>query len=73
MTVELFYLTLVTALTGLMWIPYVLDRLMVRGLIDAVGYPENPKPHNACSAHTPMRWKTSWCSRPWCSSPMPPA
>ena len=44
MKTELFYLALVTALTGLLWIPYILDRLMVRGLLDAVGYPENPKP-----------------------------
>ena len=41
------YLTLVTALTGLMWVPYILDRVAVRGLIDAVGYPENPKPQSA--------------------------
>ena len=37
MNTELFYLGLVTALTGLLWIPYILDRLMVRGLMDAVG------------------------------------
>lgn len=43
---ELFYLALVTALTGLLWVPYILDRLFVRGLIDAVGYPENPKPQS---------------------------
>lgn len=44
MTSELSYLTLITALTLLMWIPYILNMIMVRGLIDAVGYPENPKP-----------------------------
>jgi len=44
MTVELKYLTLVTALTSLIWIPYILNMIMVRGVIDAVGYPENPKP-----------------------------
>jgi uncharacterized MAPEG superfamily protein len=43
---ELFYLALVTALTGLLWVPYILDRLAVRGLMDAVGYPENPKPQS---------------------------
>lgn len=43
---EVFYLALVTALTGLLWVPYILDRLAVRGLIDAVGYPENPKPQS---------------------------
>jgi uncharacterized MAPEG superfamily protein len=43
---ELLYLALVTALTGLLWVPYILDRLAVRGLVDAVGYPENPKPQS---------------------------
>jgi uncharacterized MAPEG superfamily protein len=46
MKTELFYLALVTALTGVLWVPYILDRLMVRGLADAVGYPENPKPQS---------------------------
>jgi uncharacterized MAPEG superfamily protein len=43
---ELMYLALVTALTGLLWVPYILDRLAVRGLMDAVGYPDNPKPQS---------------------------
>ncbi len=43
---ELFYLALVTALTGLLWVPYIIDRLLVRGLLDAVGYPEHPKPQS---------------------------
>ncbi len=46
MKTELLYLTLVTAFTGLMWVPYILDRLAVRGLIDAVGYPDAPKPQS---------------------------
>lgn len=46
MKTELLYLTLVAAFTGLMWVPYILDRLAVRGLVDAVGYPENPKPQS---------------------------
>lgn len=46
MKMELLYLTYVTALTGLMWVPYILDRVLVRGLISAVGYPENPKPQS---------------------------
>jgi uncharacterized MAPEG superfamily protein len=46
MKTELFYLALVTVLTGLLWIPYIIDRAMVRGLMDAVGYPENPKPQS---------------------------
>ena len=43
MKTELFYLALVTGLTGLLWVPYIIDRVLVRGLLDAVGYPENPK------------------------------
>lgn len=46
MKTELWYLVLVTAFTGLMWLPYILDRLAVRGLADAVGYPDNPKPQS---------------------------
>jgi uncharacterized MAPEG superfamily protein len=44
MSVELKYLALVSVLTGLLWVPYILNEIMVRGLTDAVGYPENPKP-----------------------------
>ena len=40
---ELMYLVWVTILTGLLWIPYVLDRIAAWGLADTVGYPENPK------------------------------
>lgn len=44
MNTELFYLALVTALTGLIWIPYMIDRILVWGIADTVGYPEHPKP-----------------------------
>jgi uncharacterized MAPEG superfamily protein len=44
MTMELKYLTLAAAFTALMWIPYILNLVAVRGLLDAVGYPENPEP-----------------------------
>ena len=47
MKTELYYLVLVTVLTGLIWVPYILDRIATRGLLDAVGYPENPKPQSA--------------------------
>lgn len=46
MKTELMYLVLVASWTGLLWLPYILDRLMVRGFADAVGYPENPKPQS---------------------------
>jgi len=44
MSVELKYLALVSALTGLLWVPYILNEIQVRGLVDALGYPDNPKP-----------------------------
>ncbi len=43
MTSELMSLTWVTALTALIWMPYVVNIIMVRGLIDAVGYPQDPE------------------------------
>jgi uncharacterized MAPEG superfamily protein len=46
MKTELLYLAYITAFTGLLWVPYILDRMAVRGLIDTVGYPENPKPQS---------------------------
>jgi uncharacterized MAPEG superfamily protein len=46
MKTELMYLVWVTTLTALIWIPYILDRIMVRGVADAVGYPESPKPQS---------------------------
>lgn len=50
MTIELKYLAMVAALTAVLWVPYILNRLAVRGIADAVGYPENPKPQ--------ARWAT---------------
>ena len=44
MTAELTKLTWVLVLHMVCWIPYILNRVMVQGLIDAVGYPEGPKP-----------------------------
>ena len=36
---EFFWLTLTVAMTGLFWVPYILDRLMVRGLMGAMANP----------------------------------
>jgi uncharacterized MAPEG superfamily protein len=44
MSPELKYLALVSVLTAVLWVPYILNEIMVRGLMDAVGYPENPQP-----------------------------
>jgi uncharacterized MAPEG superfamily protein len=46
MKTELLYLTWVTVLTGLIWVPYILDRIATWGLTDTVGYPDNPKPQS---------------------------
>lgn len=47
---ELAYLTWTAVLTGILWIPYILDRIAVRGLAGAVGYPENPPPQSPWAA-----------------------
>lgn len=44
MSVELKYLALVSVFTALIWIPYVLNRIVAWGVLEAVSYPENPKP-----------------------------
>ena len=44
MSNELTSLTWVVALNAVMWMPYIINTIMVRGLMDAVGYPDAPKP-----------------------------
>lgn len=39
MTKELMWLTLTVILTGILWLPYVLDRIKVRGLMGAMANP----------------------------------
>ena len=47
MSQELYWLTLTVILTGLMWVPYILDRIMVRGLMGAMANPSpNDKPQS---------------------------
>ena len=41
MSHELFWLVMTAAMTGLMWVPYILDRIMVRGVAGAMA---NPSP-----------------------------
>lgn len=46
LTRELFWLTLTVILTGVMWVPYVLNRLTVRGLGGAMANPSrSDRPH----------------------------
>jgi uncharacterized MAPEG superfamily protein len=48
MTPELFWLTLTVILTGLLWVPYILNRVMVRGLGGSMANPsKGDKPHAA--------------------------
>jgi uncharacterized MAPEG superfamily protein len=55
---ELFWLTVTTAMTGLMWIPYMLDRIMVRGVMGTManpspgGKPQSAWAHRLYFAHT---------------------
>lgn len=39
MSKELLWLTLTVILTGLLWVPYILDRIMVRGFMGAMANP----------------------------------
>ena len=41
MSKELYWLVLAVAMTGLLWVPYILDRIMVRGTMGAMA---NPSP-----------------------------
>jgi uncharacterized MAPEG superfamily protein len=45
---ELFWLTLTVILTGLLWVPYILNRITVRGTAGAMANPTpGAKPHAA--------------------------
>ena len=44
MNTSLLYLSYVTLLTAVIWVPYILNEIMVRGVVEAMGYPANPKP-----------------------------
>ena len=41
MSKEMFWLVLTIAMTGLFWVPYILDRIAIRGLVGAMA---NPSP-----------------------------
>ncbi|HEY0302486.1 MAG TPA: MAPEG family protein [Rhizomicrobium sp.] len=47
MTREVLWLTLTVILTGILWIPYTVDRIMVRGVMGAMANPSrNDKPQS---------------------------
>ena len=41
---ELYYLLLSAGLCIILWVPYVLERILNWGLLDTVGFPDNPPP-----------------------------
>ncbi len=48
MSKEMFWLVLTVAMTGLFWVPYILDRIMVRGLMPTMANPSpSDKPQSA--------------------------
>lgn len=54
MTPELKWLAATCALTTLMWLPYILNLISVRGLSDAMGYPKDPAPMAAWAERLKM-------------------
>ena len=58
MSTELFWLVLTVAMTGLFWAPYILDRIMARGLMGAMANPspsdkaQSPWARRMMAAHT---------------------
>lgn len=47
MSTELYYLTLAVLLHVFMWVPYILDRFMTRGIIPTLSYPSDPASQSA--------------------------
>ena len=39
MSIEVFWLVLTVGMTGLFWVPYILDRFSTRGIMETLGYP----------------------------------
>lgn len=42
LSTELAYLAWSAALAGVLWVPYIIERVLNQGLVQAVGYPDNP-------------------------------
>ena len=55
MPADLFWLTLTVAMTGLFWVPYILDRAMTRGLMGAMANPIPGAPPQSAWAERQMR------------------
>lgn len=46
MKTELLYLLYVSLFTGLLWVPYIFNRLLIWGIWDTAGYVASPKPQS---------------------------
>ena len=55
MSKEIFWLAATTLMTGLFWLPYVLDRIAVRGLIGALANPADTDAPQSAWAQRAMR------------------
>jgi uncharacterized MAPEG superfamily protein len=48
LTPELYWLTLTVIMTGLLWLPYIFNRMLVRGVVGTMANPSrDAKPHAA--------------------------
>jgi hypothetical protein len=65
MKTEITSLVLTSTFTGLLWVPYMLNRMAVRGIPSTVGYPVDPPPlspwASACKQHMPTLSRTWRC------------
>jgi len=55
MTTELFWLTLTALMTALFWVPYILNRIAVQGLTEAMSYPTADTPEQSEWAKRAMK------------------
>jgi uncharacterized MAPEG superfamily protein len=44
MSTEIFWMVITVGMTGLFWIPYILDRFATRGIMGTLGYPDASTP-----------------------------
>ena len=54
MSTELFWLLLTVGMSGLFWVPYILDRSATRGIVETLGYPGPETPR-----------QSDWAERMW--------
>lgn len=55
MSYELTWLVYTIVLCGVLWVPYILNRIAVRGLMPALGYPSESTPPHAPWAERAMK------------------